>query len=132
MPETEGRGVSIVTMSDKCMRCNAEAVPIRNDPEYGDIYQCLHNPDHQFMIITDDVHLIWTVERPSAAGRYPILRCMTRPSRGWSADRSGRPKERWVCEANGAALDAGKPWMSRPNGTILMGKDYLVAKRRLG
>jgi hypothetical protein len=57
---------------------------------------------------------------------------MARPSRIWSTDRSGRWKERWVCEVYGAALDAGEPWMRGPNGTILMGKDYLVAKRRQG
>jgi len=125
-------GFTIVTMSDKCMRCNAEAAPIGNDPEYGEIYQCLHNPDHRFVIITDDVHLMWTVGRPLVGEPCKVFRCAAKPSRIWSTDRPGRRVEKGVCEAHSAVLDAGEPWTRGPNGTILMGEDYSVAKRGLG
>lgn len=46
---------------------------------------------------------------------------------------SARPGvEKGVCEAHSAVLDAGEPWTRGPNGTILMGEDYSVAKRGLG
>jgi hypothetical protein len=118
-------------MSDKCMRCIAEAAPIGNDPECGAIYQSLHNPDHQFVII-GNAHLMLTVKRPSTSELCEVFRCAAKPSRIWPTDRPGRKVEKGVCDAHGAVLDGGGPWTRGPNGTILMGKDYSVATRKLG
>jgi hypothetical protein len=120
-------------MSDvKCIKCNAETVPIGNDPEHGVIHRCLHNTDHLLAVIADDLPQAWVVEHPAGEPECRVFRCMARPSRCYSTDWSGRRIEMGVCKVHGAALDAGESWMRGPNGKVLMGEDYLVAKRRHG